>query len=136
MENKIHYVSLIEINGIKEKLEKDTMVFVAEIDGNTIQNEKDFLVAMSFAYKFPRPITFQGAYFDAFNDWMRDLDWLGKNGYTLLINNFNKFMKHDQNLKEKVINLFEEIILLFWEEEVIYTVVGGEAKPFNVYLVE
>jgi len=136
MENEIYYVSSIEIGEIKEKLMEDKTLFVVEIDGSTIQNEEEFLVTMSSAYNFPRPITLQGAYFDVFNDWMRDLDWLGKNGYALIINNFNKFIKHDQVLKKEVIGLFEELILPFWEEEVIHTVVGGEVKPFNVYLVD
>lgn len=135
MKNKIYYVSSIEINEIKEKLKEDNMLFVVDIDGGSIQNKEEFLVTLSSLFKFPRPIQLKGAYTDAFLDWMRDLDWLCKNGYALIINNFNNFIKFDQTLKEEIINLFEETILPFWEEEVIHTVVEGEAKPFNVYLV-
>ena len=136
MENKVYYVSKMKISENIKNLREDSTIFVVEIDGSTIQNEEEFLVTMSSVFHFPRPITLRGAYFDVFNDWMRDLDWLGKSGYALIINNFNKFIKNDQTLKKMIIDLFEELILPFWEEEVIHTVVEGQAKPFNVFLVD
>ncbi|MDR0299022.1 MAG: hypothetical protein LBI13_02915, partial [Streptococcaceae bacterium] len=59
-----------------------------------------------------------------------------KDGYVLIIRNYKDFLKQDPKKKEIVIDEFKNNILPFWEEEVTRTVVGGKAKPFNVYIVE
>ena len=67
---------------------------------------------------------------------MRDLDWLNADGYVFIIKNFENFMENDISKKEKIMYYFEDEILPWWEEEVERCVLGGKAKPFNLYLVD
>lgn len=45
------------------------------------------------------------------------------------------FLKN-KALKKSFIQCMGECILPFWEEEVLFTVVGGEMKEFTVYLID
>lgn len=47
----------------------------------------------------------------------------------------DKFFQHEPELKNEIILDFKEIILPFWQEEVVDIVVGGKEKSFMVYLV-
>jgi hypothetical protein len=73
---------------------------------------------------------------DGYLDWMRDLGWLNKESYTLIINEYNLFMKNNIDLKNKIISHFRHVILPFWKDEVEEVVVGGKGKCFTLYLVD
>jgi len=128
----IHYVSLNEFRGIQKALDKNNSFYIAEIDGKEIYTLSDYLAKMSNLFQFP----YLSLSIDGYNDWMRDLDWLEKDGYILVIYNFHFFLKEDLSSRKQVIDNFYDIILPFWEYEVTETVVEGKVKPFIIYFVE
>jgi hypothetical protein len=67
---------------------------------------------------------------------MRDLSWLRKEEYILIIHDFHDFLKNDLHLREIIVEDINDTILPFWEHEVEHCVVEGKAKPFNVYFVD
>jgi hypothetical protein len=132
MENKIHVVSSREMSDIKNNLMKDESLFVAEILGSEVRDLQDFFRIMSELFEFPWP----SRNYAGFSDWMTDLDWLHKDGYVLVIHQFQDFMSEDQAEKQEVIDVFATDVLPFWQEEVVKVVVEGEVKLFHVYLVD
>ena len=132
MKNKVYYVSQKEMGNIREALKKDDALYIADIDGSTIQNLQDYLDRVNELFKFPMP----SRSLDGYLDWIRDLDWLMKGGYVLIINNFNKFLNNDLQIKNRIVDDFEKVVLPWWQEEVEKCVVEGKTKPFNVYLVD
>jgi hypothetical protein len=137
LEQKIEFVSLNEILDIKKKIEKDNSLFLAEINkNNDVQLLQDYLDGMKDLFQFPfRNEISYNLSLDGYYDWMRDLDWLDKDGYILVIYNYNDFLNGDLEAKRKVIYGVIDTILPFWKEEVLRTVVEGIAKTFIVYLV-
>ena len=87
---------------------------------------------MAFCLEFPIPA--KGL--DGYLDWITDLSWLNRDGYALIIKNYNCFMSEDLRKKEIVMESFGKTVLPWWENEVERCVVEGKAKSFNVYLVE
>lgn len=133
MENKIYYVSSSEMKNIKKELKKDKTLFIAEINSNSnIKLLEDYFATITEVFHFPIP----SKKLDGYNDWMRDLEWLEKDGYVLVVYNYKDFLSQDLLSKKKVIDGFTYLILPFWQEEVTKIVVGGNPKPFNVYFVE
>jgi hypothetical protein len=137
LEQKIEFVSLNEILDIKKKIEKDNSLFLAEINkNNDVQLLQDYLDGMKDLFQFPfRNEISYNLSLDGYYDWMRDLDWLDKDGYILVIYNYNDLLNGDLEAKRKVIYGLIDTILPFWKEEVLRTVVEGIAKTFIVYLV-
>jgi len=131
MKNEIYHVPQNGLDTIKKQLTA-AGTWVAEINGNLISTIRQYLDAINEAFKFHTP----ARSLDGYLDWMSDLDWLHANAYALVITNFKNFMKDDPEKKKTVMWLFENDILPFWESGVEQYVVGGEAKPFNVYLVD
>jgi hypothetical protein len=132
MKNKVYYVSQKEMVELREALRKDDSLYIADINGSDIQSLQDYLNTVNAIFKFPIPARGLDGYFD----WIRDLDWLMKDGYVLIINDFSKFIKNDLQMKNKIVEDFEKVVLPWWQEEVEKCVVEGKAKPFNVYLVD
>jgi hypothetical protein len=131
MKNKIFNVSSKEIIYLKQEIKKSGALFIGEIDGKLIKQKQDFLDSMSKIFMFPYP----ASGFDGYFDWIRDLDWLQKEGYILIIYNFKEFLNMDMRLKNQIIDDFKNIILPWWESEVEKFVVRGKPKLFNIYLV-
>ena len=132
MKNKIYFISSGEMKKLKDNFNEKKDVFIVEINGNTIQNQKDFLNIMTEKFEFPYSVNG----FDGYFDWLRDLEWLEKEEYILIINDFKNFIKNDISLKEMIIKDFENVVLPWWEKEVEDCVVEGRAKLFTVYLVD
>ena len=132
MENKIHYVSSEEMQYLKAEFNKKNDVFIVEINGNLIQDEGEFLDTMTEKFKFPYSVNG----LDGYLDWIRDLDWIEKGEYILIINDFKNFLKNEPVVKENIIHTFEDTVLPWWSKEVEQYSVGGVSKPFNVYLVD
>lgn len=112
----------------KSKLEG----FIASIDGAKIQTKHDYLSVMEKAFHLPSCHDS----WDAYLDWMCDLDWIPEQKIILIIYNFQKFFFEDTKSKELVLQRLEDTILPFWEEEVTHVMVGGEPREFQVYLVD
>jgi hypothetical protein len=117
---------------IRETLNKDESLFIVDVDGSTIGSLQDYLGTMNELFKFPIPA--RGL--DGYLDWIRDLEWLMKDGYVLVIKNFSKFLSNDLKMKNKIVDDFEKVVLPWWQEEVEKCVVEGKAKLFMVYLVD
>lgn len=132
MKSEICYITRSEIEVIKNTIQINSAIFVAEIHGITIQSLDDYFKAVSEIFEFPVPA--QG--YAGYQDWMRDLDWLDKEAYIIIIYDFKRFMEMDLLNKNKIITDFEKIILPWWQEEVEKYEVEGHTKPFTVYLVD
>ena len=68
------------------------------------------------------------------NDYLCDLMWIEQESIVLLISNFNVMLTNAPEIKRNIIADFEEIILPWWEEDVIGHMVGGVTRKFLVYL--
>lgn len=132
MKNKVYSVSRKEMLYIREVLQKDDSIFIADINGSDIRNLQDYLNAVNILFKFPIPA--RGL--DGYLDWIRDLDWIKKDGFALIINDFGKFMVSDLNMKNEIISDLEIVVLPWWETEVEKYVAEGKTKLFIVFLVD
>lgn len=132
MENKISYLSISDIQEIKNKIATDNTVFLAEIDGKKLPDLKNYLQTMGSIFQFP----ILSKSLDGYNDWMRDLSWLGKEKYVLIIYNYKQLLSEDTKNRNFIIEDFKNLILPWWEKEIIKHVVQGKPKPFNIYLVD
>lgn len=52
------------------------------------------------------------------------------------MHNYTDFLGDDNNVKDIFEEILRDCILPFWEKEVLTTVVEGETKGFNVYLID
>lgn len=134
-------------NILHESLEKAmdfvslTDAFVAKIDGNSIKSEKDWLYSMAEAFHFPvdlekeKPFVnwFEGAYsnnslflnWEIYEDWMTDLSWIENKSIVLIIINYDSFLACDKESKLYIYNNLQNVILPWWENEVVNCVVEG-----------
>jgi len=133
MKNSLYTVKDGQYDLIKRELLQANDIYTVSINGENIQTWDAFLDVMINEFRLPMG---EHKNANAYLDWMRDLEWLDKNGYVLIIENYSKFMKDNSKIKKVIINDFEEIILPFWESEVENVVIGGKKKSFNVYLVD
>ena len=139
MENRIYQITKDELNSIKQQLNSKSNTWIAEIDGDNISTWQDYADEIERVFKFPANIIemhVNGLSIDGYLDWITDLSWLNANGYALIINNFDIFMSGDLRKKEIIIESFEKNVLPWWQSQVEQYQVGGNAKPFNVYVVD
>ncbi len=132
MKNKVYRTTGSELPMLRRQLSAVPGLWVGELDGNEIHDWSDYAKAIEVLMEFPTTCTI----FDVYLDWIRDLDWLNADGYALIIKNFSSFLNQDSEARDDVIHTFFEYVLPWWEEEVKHCVVGGEPKPFNVYLID
>ena len=124
---KIVILDRIKLKGISSKAKRII------IDGEKIKSESEFIAFMEKELCFPRP---GNGIVDRYLDWMRDLSWLSFDSYEIYIINQNEFLKSNFKDRKNILNDFDNIILPYWEHDVLYQCVGGECKDFNVYLVD
>lgn len=103
-----------------------------KIDGEKVKTRTDFFLVMEETLCFPECCDDS---IDAFSDWMRDLSWIAEDHINVIIYSEKSFLSKDLNFRNLILDVFSEDILPFWESEVLYTVVEGKCKNFNVYLV-
>ncbi len=132
MSKRIQRISTLQYSALVEQ-ENWNKHFVGEIDGKAIKNMEDYIAAVWRAFRFPH--TGHMNYY-AYLDWIRDLDWLDAESYTLVIHDFNSFMEKFPREKETVIRSLENNVIPWWESGIEQFQVGGKAKPFDVYLVD
>lgn len=133
VENKAIGISNKEFEKIKKNLLNNEQMYVVELNGENIQSWESYIIDIQTKFKFPTSCIDS---IDRYFDWMRDLEWLKKESYTLIINKYNLFMKNNIELRNEIISDFKEVILSFWQDEVEEVVVGGKAKLFTLYLVD
>ncbi|MBC1457957.1 barstar family protein [Listeria newyorkensis] len=132
MNNSIYTTSDDNVNDLKKKWSRSD-TYVVEIDGKSVGSWEDYITKIEKAFDFPTSCLDT---VDGYLDWIRDLSWIGKESYKLVIHDYNYFLAKEPKLKASIMNDFKEIILPFWQDEVESTVIGGEPNSFDVYLVE
>lgn len=132
MDNAIYHVNKEEYALIKERI-KTNNLYVAEIQGDEVQNLESYLREVWEKFKFPKTGYVNH---DAYLDWIRDLDWINRDGYIMAIFDFNKFLMKSPELKNEIIEDFTDVVLPWWQGEVEKYVVEGKAKTFNLYLID
>lgn len=129
-ENKIIKVSNESIENIISEKQLDRRVHIVCIDGKNIQTKNRFFSMMERKFRFPTCNT----NWNGFLDWMRDLEWLKKREYILVIYNYNSFLAYDEEFKEMIMDDFKKIILPYWENDAKYYSEDGKPSPFNIYI--
>ena len=130
--NKICKLNNNDVMRVLESIDRD--VFVVEIDGKHMQSWPDFCLDIEKRMNFPTSCADHN--YDGFVDWMRDLQWLSRKEYAIVIYDFSSFMMYDVKMKELIIELFEDAILPWWQEEAELYSTFAKFTPFNVYLVD
>ena len=133
MKNEMKRININEWKQIYQQLKKKQNVWIAEIDGSKVSTWEDYAHEIEKVFRFPTPCDKS---IDVYLDWITDLSWLNVNGFILIIKNFKDFLKEDFEKKEKILWFFGEDILPFWQSGIEQCVVGGKAKPFNIYLID
>ncbi|MDR1184841.1 MAG: barstar family protein [Coriobacteriales bacterium] len=131
MENQIRRVSRQQYEKIVAEV-RGTSIFVGELEGKEIHDLDDFLDMVWVVFQFP--VGYKSP--DGYLDWIRDLSWLGAEGYIFVILNFESFMDQSLHDREKLLGTFESMVIPWWSEDVEKYQVEGKAKPFNVYFVD
>lgn len=132
MKNKIVYITKDETEEIKKNVLHNEDIFFAEIDGAKIGTEADYVQAMSNAFAFPHELPAMKIGWS--NDYISDLMWIEQNNIVLIIHEFDLMLCDEPKLKKLILDDFEEIILPWWEGEVVGHMVGGTPRGFLVYL--
>lgn len=132
MNNKLVYITKDEAERIKNHALNNEGVFFAEIEGAKIRTEADYVQEMSNAFAFPHELP--AMKIGWYNDYISDLMWIEQKDIVLLIHNYDLMLCGEQKLKKNILDDFEEIILPWWEGEVVGHMVGGMPRGFMVYL--
>ena len=132
MNNKIVYIAKDEMKKIKTDALNNQDVFLAEIDGNRIRTEEEYVQAMIDAFAIPYPLL--GMKIGILNDWIKDLTWIDQKDIVLIFHDFDFMLLDDLHAKKLIMIYFEKIILPWWEGEVVECMVGGEPRGFMLYI--
>ncbi|WP_137625522.1 barstar family protein [Lactiplantibacillus pingfangensis] len=119
MKNEMLSVGRADIAQIIKR-KKAENYYIVSIPGKEIQTEKDFFEIMSKSFQLP-----DSDGWDPFFDWMTDLSWIPDRRICIVINNYNDFLKSAIKDKRKF-KKYLKLIELFWEKEVLTTIVGGK----------
>ncbi|WP_261044827.1 barstar family protein [Streptococcus mitis] len=126
MKNEIHYISAFELRNLSP-----FSGFVANFDGQQIQNKEELFYFLEKIVGLPDVNNWS-----SITDWLTDLSWLEAKEYTFIFENYNSFLKDDLSAKELFLEILEEDVLPWWENDVEKNVVSGMIKSFQVYIVE
>ncbi|MBD5470027.1 MAG: barstar family protein [Lachnospiraceae bacterium] len=132
MNNKIIYVTKEEAQAIKRDALQNKDIFWAEIEGTGIKTEEDYVQAMASAFDFPGELPEMKIGW--YNDYINDLMWIKQKSIILMIHDYDSMLVDNPEIKEIIIEYFQEITLPWWEGEIIGHMVGGTPKSFLVYL--
>ena len=132
MKNKIVYVTKDESRVVKMDAIKNEDTFFVEIDGDKIKTEEDYVQAMANAFAFPHALP--ELKIGWYNDYISDLMWIEQKDIIMIIHNYDLMLVDDLKTKKNIIAGFEEIILPWWEGEVVGHMVGGVPRKFLIYL--
>ncbi len=80
--------------------------FIAAIDGKKCVDIKSFLVEIGRAFSFPEHY---GENLDALDDCLNDLDWIDKDNFALIINDYQSFISESEEDRMKVNDLLNDV---------------------------
>lgn len=132
MMNQILFVTSQEAQKIKDAALPGKNCLVVEIDGEKYPTYNDYIRYIEKLLDFPRPCD---GIWERYDDWMTDLSWLNYTEYVFIVRNYNDFLSKDTYGKQCFYECFEELILPWWESEVVDHMVDGKPMKMNVYLV-
>lgn len=132
MYNKIVYVTKDEAKVIKMNAIQNDKILFSEIDGGKIKTENDYVQAMANAFAFPHILPEMNIGW--YNDYITDLMWIEQEDIVMLIHDYDLMLVDDLRAKRNIMADFEEIILPWWEGEVVGHMVGGVPRKFLIYL--
>ncbi|MBE6839018.1 MAG: hypothetical protein E7507_05685 [Ruminococcus sp.] len=132
MNSKIVYVAKEKTDEIKSCILHNDDIFIAEIEGAKIKTEADYVQAMSSAFSFPHELP--SMKIGWYNDYICDLMWIKQKNIVLIIHEFDLMLCDEPELKKIILDDFKEIILPWWNGEVVGHMVGGAPRDFCVYL--
>ena len=153
--HKLPSESIIYNNTVKHISEENAKLiiressdtFIAEINGEEINSDVDWLYTVAEVLHYPVYSEDQKRYiaplpgdhlsrksnitFNIFDDWSSDLSWIKESSIVMFIKNADKMYNRENILKN-----FENNILHFWEYEAERVIFGGARRRFMVYCVD
>ena len=106
IENKLMKVNKEELNESINKIGKE--YFKVKIDGKKIQNWNNYIKNIGDSFNFPRVSRYPN--YDGYSDWMRDLTWIPSDIIVLIIDDYESFMKDDEDEKNKFLDMITIIL--------------------------
>jgi hypothetical protein len=97
IQNKIYNINVEDVDKIVQEANASNNLHLAEVQGKEIQSWKDYIKKIENIFKFPTSCTNN---IDRYLDWIRDLDWLKKDSYILIIYDYKSFLEQDLSLKK------------------------------------
>ena len=133
MNNRIIHISQIR-SGISNEKQSDKNTLFVELDGKAIQDEETFIKELLLAFKYPwnNPVLKIGW----LTDYMKDLLWIDQRNIVLIIRHYNSMLITNPYLKRRIEDEFQDVVLPWWEYEVVGHMVDGFTRGFIVYLVD
>ena len=132
MKNKIVYITKKTAELIHADAIRNNNIYIAEIDGREIHTEEDYVRAAVTAFAFPHELpTMKIGWY---NDYIMDLMWIKPEEVVFIIHNYDLMLVDHPKLKHDIMSDFRDIILPWWEGEVVGHMVGGKPRKFTVYL--
>lgn len=105
---------------------------VIVIEGGEIQSKQELFNVISERLELPEIISS----WSIFDDYLRSYSFFNDvDTINLVFLNFNDMLYSDRATKLDLVESFTECILPFWESEVVYTVVDGQTRKFDVYAI-
>jgi RNAse (barnase) inhibitor barstar len=89
-----------------DKYLKGKNTFIASIDGKLCNRLDFFLEEIGRVFNFP---DYYGKNMNALNDCLNDLEWLQKENYILIINNFEFFFKENEDDKFYILKFLKDV---------------------------
>lgn len=133
MKNRILYISEKEAEKLKKSISGDDGIFLVEADGAEIQSEEDYVREMEIKFQVPYGLPLK-LLLDWYVDDITRCAGIEENKIIILIHHFDSMLVNAPKIKQRIHDDFNEIILPWWEGEIVGHQVGGEPKEFLVYL--
>ena len=132
IKNRVHNIDVDKLDRVRQEA-RAVSAHLVELQGKDIQSWDNYLDRIEVAFQFPNEwrVNISG-----YCDWMKDLDWLCKESYVLIIHNYTEFLMQNLECKELIMEIFNDEILPWWQIDVEKYVAYWKPKPFNVYLVD
>ena len=98
-------------------------LFVAWVDGKRVTTKEEFLTEVAQALKFPG---YYGRNWDAFDECIRDLEWLPARGYVLVLDEYGWFAQRDAESWEIALAILKEAAKTWvWTTTPMYVLLRG-----------
>lgn len=127
--NRIIKVSKSKLNNNLNFYKKSLII---RIEGKNIKSYEEYIKKIEDELNFPTKCNNS---IDIYIDWLTDLSWINSKNILIIFNDYTEFLSGEPRKKTEIINIFKEVILPFWEQDVTKFVVRGKKKNFNVLLV-